>query len=611
MNKRITNSFLLCICLLVLTTTLKAQSNIKYGDDYIVIEAEDTGNTIDKWVVRTPSDPKYLSEYDASIATPGSPDPINSTYLEYTGAFANEDQGILTYTFTAPKTGTYQLGMRMHCPIPADENRGDIKNDMFIKMEGNFTSGSAKWSTNQLKELHKFFGRGRRIWGTANKLEIGGGHDFVFYDLTQGETYTFTMNGRSSGTSIDYIVFFNPDDLLEDFLRNKDLAVQLPVEMRPNQAAETVQSVSLDKTNVQLDNIGDTSQLTATIFPETATEKSVSWNSDNTSVATVNATGLVTAIGNGNATITVTTTDNARTATCNVHVGLVVNQIITWISSPLSAATDVLSEGILVESINFSGGAIESDYDTTINGVLFSGATNGADDNNAWGTPSTNNFSATSTGVTSSTDDNYDTGAIGVLADFDVLLSGHLFDASEQSITISNLVVGKKYKIQFFSADTRTTQNDAYIAIDGAGTFGSNSTTIYGANSGLSIIGTFTAAATSFSFNYAKIKGSSPKGIHLNGYQLRDTSSLSVNDVTLADFNLYPNPAKDSFNVNLKNSEAIGSKINITNLNGQVIYKDILDSKTKNIDTSNLNPGLYLIHISSDQASLTKKLIIK
>ena len=79
-----------------------------------------------------------------------------------------------------------------------------------------------------------------------------------------------------------------------------------------------VESVSLDKTNITLTE-GDSKTLTATVYPDNATNKNVSWRSSNTSVATVN-NGVVTAIKAGTATITVTTEDGGKTATCQVTV---------------------------------------------------------------------------------------------------------------------------------------------------------------------------------------------------------------------------------------------------------------------------------------------------
>lgn len=80
-----------------------------------------------------------------------------------------------------------------------------------------------------------------------------------------------------------------------------------------------VTEVKLDKTNLSLE-VGDTATLTATVEPDEASNKNVTWSSDGTSVATVDDTGKVTAISVGSATITATTQDGNKTATCTVTV---------------------------------------------------------------------------------------------------------------------------------------------------------------------------------------------------------------------------------------------------------------------------------------------------
>ena len=80
-----------------------------------------------------------------------------------------------------------------------------------------------------------------------------------------------------------------------------------------------VTGVSLDKTTLTL-AVNDTGKLTATVTPDNATNKNVTWKSSNTSVATVSADGTVTAKKAGTATITVTTADGGKTATCTVTV---------------------------------------------------------------------------------------------------------------------------------------------------------------------------------------------------------------------------------------------------------------------------------------------------
>ena len=79
-----------------------------------------------------------------------------------------------------------------------------------------------------------------------------------------------------------------------------------------------VSGVSLNKDSTSL-TVGDTETLTATITPDNATNKNVTWSSDTPSVASVN-NGVVTAVAPGTATITVTTADGGFTATCAVTV---------------------------------------------------------------------------------------------------------------------------------------------------------------------------------------------------------------------------------------------------------------------------------------------------
>ncbi|MFA6675405.1 MAG: Ig-like domain-containing protein, partial [Bacilli bacterium] len=82
-----------------------------------------------------------------------------------------------------------------------------------------------------------------------------------------------------------------------------------------------VTSVSLNESSVNL-NVNDTVTLVATVSPDEASNKNISWSSSNEEVATVTG-GVVTAIAAGNATITVTTSDGSFTATCSIVVSLV------------------------------------------------------------------------------------------------------------------------------------------------------------------------------------------------------------------------------------------------------------------------------------------------
>ena len=93
-------------------------------------------------------------------------------------------------------------------------------------------------------------------------------------------------------------------------------AATLTVQAKP--ASVPVTDVSLDKDTLSL-YTGDTASLTATVEPDNATNQNVTWSSDNADVATVD-NGTVTAVGAGKTTISVTTEDGGKTATCTVTV---------------------------------------------------------------------------------------------------------------------------------------------------------------------------------------------------------------------------------------------------------------------------------------------------
>jgi hypothetical protein len=100
---------------------------------------------------------------------------------------------------------------------------------------------------------------------------------------------------------------------------------------------EDVTGVSLNITTLLL-TTGETEKLTATVSPSNAKNKSVSWSSSASSVASVSSNGTVSAASLGTATITATTEDGGFTATCAVTVtpGTTLTSVTalqTWLAS--------------------------------------------------------------------------------------------------------------------------------------------------------------------------------------------------------------------------------------------------------------------------------------
>lgn len=116
----------------------------------------------------------------------------------------------------------------------------------------------------------------------------------------------------------------------------------------PTPAKVTVTGVTLNKTTLSLLE-GNFETLTATVSPDNASNKSVTWKSSATDIAKVDDSGKVTAVKAGSATITVTTTDGGKTADCSVTVTEQATIIITG-----NTANIPFSGGIVGFDIQFN-----------------------------------------------------------------------------------------------------------------------------------------------------------------------------------------------------------------------------------------------------------------
>jgi len=145
--------------------------------------------------------------------------------------------------------------------------------------------------------------------------------------ITEGETveadgfkFRFGADATSAEVvlypnSFEYILAISGDKITSPGKRSE---FQQPVEPGDNIA---VTSVTMYRDAITLEK-NQTEILHVSIAPANATNKDVTWESNNPSVATVN-NGLVTAVGVGTAVVTATTQDGNFTATCNVKVNAV------------------------------------------------------------------------------------------------------------------------------------------------------------------------------------------------------------------------------------------------------------------------------------------------
>ena len=146
-----------------------------------------------------------------------------------------------------------------------------------------------------------------------------------------------------------------------------------------------VESVTLNETALSLKE-GGKATLMASILPENATNKAVTWTSSDTSVATVNyTTGEVTAVKAGTATITATTSNAKITATCSVTVSAIDAESVELDKTTLKlkvGETDTLTASVAPENTSdktviwsSSDEAIASVKDGVVTAIALGGAT--------------------------------------------------------------------------------------------------------------------------------------------------------------------------------------------------------------------------------------------
>ena len=156
----------------------------------------------------------------------------------------------------------------------------------------------------------------------------------------------YNVKAKKPGTAIITVTSTNSTaDTSDDVVRT--CTVTVAGAMVPK---EDVTAVTLDKTTMSVQE-GKSATLTATVAPAGATDKTVTWKSDDTSVATVDNTGVVTAVKAGTATIMATATNGTdvttddKTATCTVTVTAVEVPKVDVSGVTLNKTTESLVEG--------------------------------------------------------------------------------------------------------------------------------------------------------------------------------------------------------------------------------------------------------------------------
>lgn len=186
-----------------------------------------------------------------------------------------------------------------------------------VRLDG-FASGvsldTAMWSGNT-----------NSTWSTGETPEL-------IVTLKANDFYFFDSSFSADGVKVYSWTYMSSQPSFEDTAKNNKVTCTVKEHQGASADGKTytftiqypeisiqVLGVTLDKQTMSL-TAGSTGTLTATINPTNAANKSLTWTSDNTAVATVNENGVVTAVAEGTAKITVKTADGEKTAVCTVTV---------------------------------------------------------------------------------------------------------------------------------------------------------------------------------------------------------------------------------------------------------------------------------------------------
>ncbi len=397
-----------------------------------------------------------------------------------------------------------------------------------------------------------------------------------------------------------------------------------------NPGGPSVESVSLDQDSLPL-KVGESAQLYETILPLNAADKSVTWASSNTSVATV-SNGLVTAIAEGNATITVTTVDGDYTATSSATVSIVFIPETGVILDQATLALNVGGSAQLKETVlpaNATDKSVTwSSSNESIATVSNTGLVSAISNGNATITVTSNNggFTANSV-VTVSTP----IGSTLIIEAEDFSLTGGAHDGFEiydagNDITATNwnqtgdwaeyevdITEAGDYSVTYLMA---TAINGAAVTLylnatqvreDNVPSTGGWSTfdeVVAGGTVFLSVgthaIGLVSSGSNGWEWNMDKfiLSSGGNASAKIGGEELQEQVS----------FNMYPNPTTNFLNLDgLKSGQY---QIVIYSATGAEFLNQTRNFDNKGqIDVSSLRAGQYIIQVTGNDVQLNKRFI--
>ena len=208
-----------------------------------------------------------------------------------------------------------------------------IPNDVLAKITGQFYDATTGMFVEQVR-TPKYFALGYRtkdtdgnvycVWRLKGSFNVpdqtsiteddstdANGQEIVYTGISTVHKFTKTNESAKAVTVNTGLGLIDVSEFFD--------SVQTPDTISP-QAVVAPTSIAVAPSSATLD-VGESTSLAVALAPANATNKAVTWTSSDQAVATVDESGVVTAVASGTATITVTSVaDTSLTATCSITV---------------------------------------------------------------------------------------------------------------------------------------------------------------------------------------------------------------------------------------------------------------------------------------------------
>ncbi|WP_163400092.1 carbohydrate-binding protein [Flavobacterium fluviatile] len=299
-------------------------------------------------------------------------------------------------------------------------------------------------------------------------------------------------------------------------------------------------------------NVGQTQQLTTTVYPANATNKNVTYVCDNPTIASVDATGLVTAKKLGNTFVNIYSEDGNLMDTSHITVSYAV-------SNNLALAAN---------------GGVASQSTTA-----YDAPASRANDGNTNGNFASGSVSHTENGAAGS----------NTLKWWQVDLGS---DKTIMDIVIHNRT-GSNYGVRLNNFTVEILNNNGQVTF--SQTFISHPNPSLIINTG-DVVG-----------RIVKISKISDNGIALAEVEVFGTANLGLKEELVNKPIIYPNPVRDVFNI-MNSSETI---VEIYDVSGKMVLKRTVEKNSQQVDISNFRSGIYFVKLYNEGSSFYQKIIKK